>query len=293
MPTTQGGIYRNRTDTDPPTTVTTRVSAVRDLPDALRDGGQLAAKLAGRQLAVFLDYDGVLTPIVDRPGDAVMSDGMRATVQALAQRCPVCVVSGRDRPVVQQLMGVDNLMVAGSHGFDIWSPQEGTIAHTAATGFEDLVSEVRDRLRAEAESIPGVLVEPKRASVAVHYRLADPAHRANVTAVVHGLLEEYSGRLKLTPGKMVYELQPKIDWHKGKAVLHLLRMLDLDADDVVPLYLGDDITDEDAFRALAGRGVGIIVGHPDDPEVANRPTAADFVLESTIAVEHFLNTLAR
>ncbi|MGH3824336.1 MAG: trehalose-phosphatase [Pseudonocardiaceae bacterium] len=266
---------------------------VRDLPDALRDGEQFAARLAGRWPAVFLDYDGVLTPIVDRPEDAVMSDGMRRVVQALAQRCSVCVVSGRDRPVVQQLMGIDSLVVAGSHGFDIWSPQEGTIAHDAATGFEDVISEVRDRLDAEVVSIPGAVVEPKRASVAVHYRLVDPEYHAIIAAVVEELLEEYSGRLRVTPGKMVYECQPKIGWHKGKAVLHLLRTLDLDADDVVPLYLGDDITDEDAFRALAGWGVGIIVGHSDDPEVAERSTAADFVLESTVEVEQFLNTLAR
>ncbi|MGH3776817.1 MAG: trehalose-phosphatase [Pseudonocardiaceae bacterium] len=273
--------------------MTLQAPTVRDLPDALHEGEQFAAKLDGRWPAVFLDYDGVLTPIVDRPEDAVMSDGMREAVQALAQRCSVCVVSGRDRPVVQRMMGVDNLVVAGSHGFDIWSPHEGTIAHDAATGFEDLISAVTDQLRAEVEMIPGAVVEPKRASVAVHYRLADPEHHAKVTAVVDELLGEYSGQLKVTPGKMVYELQPKIDWHKGKAVLHLLHALDLDADDVVPLYLGDDITDEDAFRALTGRGVGIIVGHPEDPEVANRPTAADFVLESTVEVEQFLNTLAR
>ena len=273
--------------------MTTPALTVRELPDALRDGEQLAVRLTGRRPAVFLDYDGVLTPIVDRPQDAVMSDGMREVVQALAQRCSVCVVSGRDRPVVQQLMGVSNLVVAGSHGFDIWSPQQGTIAHDAVTGFEDVISEATDRLHAEVDSIPGVVIEPKRAAVALHYRLANPEHHAKLTAVVDELLAEYSGRLKVTPGKMVYELQPKIDWHKGKAVLHLLQTLDLEDDDVVPLYLGDDITDEDAFRALAGRGIGIIVGHPDDPEVANRLTAADFVLESTVEVEQFLNTLAR
>ncbi len=273
--------------------MTTQASTVRDLPDALSDSEQFAARLAGRRPAVFLDYDGVLTPIVDRPEEAVMSDSMRGVVQALAQRCSVCVVSGRDRPVVQQLMGVEDLVVAGSHGFDIWSPQQGTIGHDAASGFEDLISEVRDRLLAEVASIPGAVVEPKRASVAVHYRLADPQSHARVGALVDELLEEYSGRLKVTAGKMVYEVQPKIDWHKGKAVLHLLQTLDLDGGDVVPLYLGDDITDEDAFRALAGRGVGIIVGNPDDPEVGDRPTAADFVLESTVEVEQFLNTLAR
>src|SRR3712207_3332956 len=140
-----------------------QASTVRDLPDALRDGEQFAAKLGGRWPAVFLDYDGVLTPIVDRPEDAVMSDGMREAVQALAQRCSVCVVSGRDRPVVQQLMGVDSLVVAGSHGFDIWSPQQGTIVHSTATGFEDVILQVRYRLGVEVQSIPGVVVEPKRA----------------------------------------------------------------------------------------------------------------------------------
>lgn len=273
--------------------MTTRATPVHELPDALRDREQFAAKLAGRRPAVFLDYDGVLTPIVDRPEDAVMSESMRDVVQALAQRCSVCVVSGRDRLVVQQLMGVEDLVVAGSHGFDIWTPQGGTIGHEAATGFEDLIFEVRDRLCAEVASIPGAVVEPKRASVAVHYRRADPQHHARISALVDELLAEYTGRLKVTPGKMVFEVQPKIDWHKGKAVLHLLQTLDLNADDVVPLYLGDDITDEDAFRALAGRGVGIIVGNPDDPEVGDRPTAADFVLQSTVEVEQFLNTLAR
>ncbi|MGH3853363.1 MAG: trehalose-phosphatase [Pseudonocardiaceae bacterium] len=266
---------------------------VRELPHALRDGERFAAALAGRRLAVFLDYDGVLTPIVDRPQDAVMSESMREAVRALARRCPVCVVSGRDRAVVQRLMGVDDLVVAGSHGFDIWSPREGTLAHPAASGFDDLISEVTGRLRAVVDAIPGAVLEPKRASVAVHYRLADPERHAAVTALVNDLLAEYSGRLKVTPGKRVYELQPQIDWNKGKAVLYLLRMLDLDADDVAALYLGDDITDEDAFRALAGRGIGIIVGHPDDPEVANRATAADFALESPAQVERFLTTLAR
>ena len=273
--------------------MTVRESTVRDLPDAMRDDEAFAAKVAGRRPAVFLDYDGVLAPIVERPEDAVMSDGMREAVQGLAERCSVCVISGRDRPVVQRLMGLDDLVVAGSHGFDIWSPQEGTIEHDAASGFEDLMSEVRGRLSAEVDSLPGMEVEPKMASVAVHYRRADHEDQGKVTAVVDELLDEYSERLKVTPGKMVYELQPKIDWHKGKAVLHLLQTLHLEADEIVPLYLGDDITDEDAFRALSDRGVGIIVGHPDDPEVANRSTAADFVLESTVEVERFLNTLAR
>lgn len=273
--------------------MTAAARTVDDLPNALRDGGWLLRRLAGREPAVFLDYDGVLTPIVPRPEDAVLSPGMRDTVRALALRLPVCVVSGRDRTVLQQLLGLGELVVAGSHGFDIWCPQRGTIDHEAASGYENLVADVTERLRAEVCSIQGAVVEPKRASVAVHYRSAGPADRSRVLAAVDSLLAERRDELKLTPGKMVAEIQPAIDWNKGRAVMHLLSTLGLDGADRVPLYLGDDVTDEDAFDALTGHGVGIIVGSADDPEVAGRATSADLALRSPAEVETFLTGLAR
>jgi trehalose 6-phosphate phosphatase len=266
---------------------------IDQLPHALRDGEQLERRLASRRPAVFLDYDGTLTPIVERPEDAVIAQSMREAVRGLAARCSVCVVSGRDRRVVQELMGIDDLIVAGSHGFDIWSPADGTLQHSAGSGFEPLIERVTERLRAEAGAIEGSLVEPKKASVALHYRRVAEAERPKVSAIVDGLLAEYAGELKVTPGKMVFELQPKLDWDKGKAVLYLLQALDLDHEDVIPLYIGDDVTDEDAFEALADRGIGIFVGRADDPEVAGRDTHAAFVLDSTEEVERFLDRLAR
>jgi trehalose 6-phosphate phosphatase len=92
---------------------------------------------------------------------------------------------------------------------------------------------------------------------------------------------------------MVYEVQPKIDWDKGKAVMYLLETLELDRDDVVTMYVGDDVTDEDAFEALEGRGIGIFVGRADDPEVAGRTTSADYVLYTIPEVEQVLDGLAR
>src|SRR3982751_963981 len=112
-----------------------------DLPHALRDEDRFAECLGGARPAVFTDYDGVLTPIVDRPQDAVISDSMRDVLRALASRCAVCVVSGRDRTVVQELMGVDDLVVAGSHGFDIWSPEAGTLEHMAGSGQMGLIEQ--------------------------------------------------------------------------------------------------------------------------------------------------------
>jgi trehalose 6-phosphate phosphatase len=267
--------------------------SIAALPHALRDRDALTRRFGGRRPAVFLDYDGTLTPIVDRPEDAVISVSMRAAVRGLAQRCPVCVVSGRDRRVVQELMGVDDLIVAGSHGFDIWSPTEGTLEHEAGGGFEELIERVAARVREEADPIEGSLVEPKKASVAVHYRLVAEADRPRIAAIVDRLLAEHPGELKVTPGKMVYEIQPKLEWDKGKAVLYLPEALGLDGDDVAPVYLGDDITDEDAFRALSGLGIGIFVGRADDPEVGGRGTSAAFVLDSIEEVERFLDRLAR
>jgi trehalose 6-phosphate phosphatase len=266
---------------------------IGDLPHALDRDGDLEKQLSGKQPAVFLDYDGTLTPIVDRPEDATISESMRDAVSGLAERCPVCVVSGRDRPVVQELMGLDNLIVAGSHGFDIWTPVEGTIEHDAGSGYEELLDEIKARLGEEVGSIEGASVEPKKASVAVHYRLVSEEGRQEIKQSVDQILADYPEDLKMTPGKMVYEVQPKRDWDKGKAVLYLLETLDLEGDHVAPMYLGDDHTDEHAFEALEGRGIGIFVGYASEPEADGRTTAADYILNTVEEVEQFLDGLAR
>src|SRR6266576_144512 len=125
------------------------VRQIGDLPHVLGEGEALAQGFAGKQPVVFLDYDGTLTPIRDRPEDAVISDSMREAVRRLAQRVPVVVVSGRDCKVLQELMGLDNLIVAGDHGFDIWSPAGGPIQREEGTSFEGLLSEVEAKIRTE------------------------------------------------------------------------------------------------------------------------------------------------
>ena len=129
--------------------------------------------------------------------------------------------------------------------------------------------------------------------MAAHYRLVSEDERPRVGRVVEEILADHPGELKVTPGKMVYEVQPNIDWDKGKAVLYLLGALDLDREDVAPIYLGDDITDEHAFGVLSGKGIGVFVGRADDPETAGRTTSADYALHTFEEVERFLDTLAR
>jgi len=260
-----------------------------DLPCALERRAEIAERVKGKRIAVFLDYDGTLTPIVDRPDLAVLSDTMRATVRALGERCPVAIISGRDRPDVEKLVGLDNLIYAGSHGFDISGPGGQAIQRTEGADFRDLLDEVIECLHADLDGIAGALIEPKRSSVAVHYRLVPPADVPAVESAVKRIVADHP-ELRVMAGKMVHEIQPRLDWDKGKAVLWLLEALHLDGDDVIPFYLGDDVTDEDAFRALEGRGIGVFVGDSSNPE-ANHPTMADYVVRDPEKARRFLDAL--
>lgn len=241
--------------------------------------------IEGRRPVVFLDYDGTLTPIVGRPDLAIMSDEMRAAVRRLAALCKVAIISGRDRVDVERLVALDELVYAGSHGFDIAGPGGLRIEHEQGAAFTVAVERASALLQAALAPIDGALVEPKRFGVAVHYRQVAGRDLASVEASVDRVLENVPD-LRKTHGKKVFELLPRFDWDKGRAVLWLLDTLDLERPEALPFYLGDDTTDEDAFRALAGRGIGIVVGD------SGAETAAVYRLSDTEAVGRFLDALS-
>ncbi len=253
------------------------------IPSALTDFPDIQRALEGRRAAVFLDYDGTLTPIVNTPAQAVLSDEMRATVRRLGDRCATAVISGRGRADVQERVRLDNLFYAGTHGFDIVGPAGSGIHHQVGREFLPVMEELHQRLDGALAHVPGLLLETKGYSIAVHYRLVDEAAVPDVESMVDGLLQDYAG-LRKTHGKKVFEIRPRFDWNKGKAVEWILRAL---GGDHVPLYLGDDTTDEDGFEAVAGSGAGILVA--DQP----RTTAASYRLNDDAEVGRFLQRLAR
>ena len=265
--------------------------SLRDVPGVGHGPGarpvrreEIARLVENRRPAIFLDYDGTLTPIVARPDLAIMSEEMRAAVRRLAGLCTVAIVSGRDRADVERLVGLDGLVYAGSHGFDIAGPDGLRIEHARGAAFTAAVRRAAEKLGPVLSGIAGALVEPKRFAVAVHYRQVADADLPAVEAAVDRVLGAVP-ELRRTEGKKVFELRPRFDWDKGKAVLWLLDALTLGTPEVLPFYIGDDTTDEDAFRALAGRGIGIFVGPPD------AETAAAYRLDDPEAVGRFLGTL--
>lgn len=255
------------------------------LPSALERMEEIARLSAGRRLAVFLDYDGTLTPIVSRPEDAVLSSAARRAVKRLAELCTVAVISGRDRRDVQALVGIGDIVYAGSHGFDIAGPHGYHLEYQHGTEYLPALERAQRGLEGALAEIAGAQVERKRFAIAVHFRRVAPSRVVDVEAVVDDVLARHP-QLRKTGGKMIFELRPDIAWDKGRAVLWVLKQLDLEGDDVLPVYIGDDLTDEDAFRRLAEDGLGIVVR--DGP----RATAARYALEDVQDVRRFLERLA-
>jgi trehalose 6-phosphate phosphatase len=239
--------------------------------------------------AVFYDFDGTLSDIVDDPDAARPVAGATAALQRLAAQCPVAVLSGRDLADVTRRVGVPGIWYAGSHGFELTAPDGTHHQNDAAAAAIPVLTEAAGELRWRLGSIPGVMVEHKRFGVAVHYRNAPRDRVGEVAAVVRG-----AGRhsaLRVTTGREVIELRPDIDWDKGKTLRWVLEHLHrAGSGALTPIYVGDDITDEDAFDAVRDGGVPVLVRHDED---GDRATAALFGLDSPAQVSEFSDRLAR
>lgn len=231
---------------------------------------------------VFLDYDGTLTPIVEVPSKAVLSDSMRGTLHRLSMHCPVVLMSGRSLPDVRRKVGLDTIIYVGSHGFEVLGPW-GQYVEDQGESFKSLLDQAEAALRFKIGDIRGALVERRRFSIAVHHKLVDPHDYPRLKAVVEHVARRYP-ELESIIGKRAFEFRPNMDWHKGRAVKVVIDMIGL-RKNAVPMYIGDDITDEKAFKAIGEGGVTILV--TEGP----RDSSAQFVLYDFLEVQELLEQL--
>ena len=214
---------------------------------------------AAERIFFFLDYDGTLTPIVSHPEEAILPKKTRALLLAFKRnpRFPLAIVSGRSLKDIRKFVGLKGIYYIGNHGLEIFAPKSGVRQLIP----DEIVSElgrIRDRLNSYLKDIDGVLMEDKEYILTIHYRNVDAKC---VPPILMALKQEIKGSkipLCLGYGKMVFEIRPKSAVNKGTAVLELLNQVDQDG--VLPLYIGDDQTDEDAFKVLKRRGITIFVG---------------------------------
>lgn len=262
------------------------VTAVASPADVTRR--RLAPWLSQRPaVALFLDYDGTLTPLVRRPEDATLSDAARETLRDAARtpNLDLAVVSGRALEDIKQMVGVSGLTYVGNHGFEIEGPGLA-FRHEGAERYREAL----DAAAADLGSltVAGGRVELKGLTLSYHLREVAPGERDHARRLAEAALRRR--RLRVTPGTLVVEGRPAVDWHKGRAVLHVL-VHRHGADwptRLRALYIGDDATDEDAFGALRGIGRSIRVAATP----AATPTAADFRLPDPDAVVQLLRWLA-
>ncbi len=260
------------------------VRTTHTLPSAL-DPDQLCQWLGAATsdaATVFLDYDGTLTPIVDRPEQATLAVSTRDRLVRLSERGPVTIVTGRDISIVRKFVQLDQLGYAGCHGLDIEGPVGSGLRYEVAAGLLPVLDDAEADLRRRLDGIAGAIVERKRYSLSTHYRLVGPGDASRVDAAVREVGHGHP-QLRREGGKKVFELRPDVEWDKGSAVAWMLEATSRPSG--AATYIGDDQTDEHAFELLSGRGVPIVVAHDD------RPTAARYRVRNPDEVMQVLDRI--
>ncbi len=254
-----------------------------DVPEPLRHHlYALVTRLrdADGMLAMF-DFDGSLAPIEDRPDEVTLPPATRAVIEALRDTpdVEVGIVSGRGLDDLRERVDVDGVAYAGNHGLELFSDGERQ-THSVAKEAADDIGRLCSTLESRLANADGVLVEDKDVTASIHYRLVDDDWVPVIREVVRDVVRDVED-VRVTRGKQVIELRPDVEWHKGRAIRWLYNRRVPDEETWVPLYVGDDRTDEDAFDVLPESGLGVKVGH-EPPTVASYRVADPAAVRTTL-----------
>ncbi|KAK6155587.1 hypothetical protein DH2020_009835 [Rehmannia glutinosa] len=217
------------------------ISWLEEHPCAITSFHGMMSNTQGKQIVVFLDYDGTLSPIVNDPDRAFMSDP------------------------VYEFVKLDEVYYAGSHGMDIMVPPLHVKSYDGKYQTNTLDQKMLKELKRRTNGIPGALVEDNRFCISVHYRHVLDKDYGTLEEIINNVLAEYA-LFRVTRGKKVLEIRPMVEWNKGDALIYLLQTLGFsDSANVLPFYIGDDKTDEDAFKVLRSMGQGYPIIVSSDP----------------------------
>jgi trehalose-phosphatase len=210
-------------------------------------------------LFLLLDYDGTLTPIVARPEQAACPPGVKSLLEKLrdSRRALVAIISGRALEDLKEKVGVSGITYVGNHGLEMENPA-GVHRKNLSPQRQEELRQIRISLEARLKPIPGIHFEDKGPILTVHYRNAPRESSPQVQGAVQEVLESYPNRWQFSTGKKIFEIRPRIDFDKGKTLNELLHRFPHTK--LLPVYLGDDESDEDAFLAIHGRGIPVLVG---------------------------------
>ncbi len=258
------------------------------MPHLLNVWPSVSQRLRASPLVLLLfDYDGTLTPIVDRPELALLPPAVKKSLVQVSRKDKyvVGIISARSLEDVASKVSIDGLLYAGNHGLEMRGPGLDFV-HPEAERSAATIGQAYHQLQGGLAHLAGVFTEHKGLSLTVHYRLAQAT-----AAEVKGIVEEaISGLIKtealvVSPGKMAFEIRPHLDWDKGKAIS---RIISAYPQATLSLFFGDDRPDEAGFAAVQDAGgIGVFVGP------AREPTAATYRVDSPHEVSQVLGLMAQ
>jgi trehalose-phosphatase len=238
------------------------------------------------KVLLLIDYDGTLVPIAQRPEMAIMPERVRNLLLSLRDhpRVILGIISGRALADIKRLVAINNVIYVGNHGLEMDLFSE-PYTHPDTKRFLPPLRELKERLSIQLKDFPGSFLEDKGLILSIHYRNLLPEMVGSLKRLLEDLMVEYYEGLEITQGKKVWEIRPKISCNKGTAVKTILKFFAGKKNHFLPIYLGDDSTDEDAFEAL--RDVGITI------RIANgfSTSKAQFYLTRQEGVIEFLGFL--
>lgn len=228
--------------------------------------GRLKKTLSDKFIFLFLDYDGTLTPLVDNPQEAHLPSEIRELLRKLndAPRCKIVIASGRKLEDLKKRVGLEGVLYVGNHGLEIEGTKINFKSPLSLHYIEALQGIKKDLASKIISAINGAFIEDKGLALTLHYRLVDKKDIPRLRDLFHQAMVTYleKDKIRLKDAKMAFEIRPPVAWDKGKVALWLLarqHFMLKDKINVLPLYIGDDVTDEDAFKALKNKGVTVRV----------------------------------
>ncbi|MDD5194133.1 MAG: trehalose-phosphatase [Candidatus Omnitrophica bacterium] len=249
-------------------------------------------KLKGKYLYIFLDYDGTLTPIARTPNQARISQEAKNILKRLARcrLCKIAIISGRALKDIRSLVGLRDIIYVGNHGFELAGPKI-KFQNPLSLRYRKVLEEIKKKLNEKISLIKGAFVEDKGLSLSLHYRLVKAKDIPKLEAIFHEtvIIHHVKGQVKITSGKKVLEVRLPGDWGKGRAALWLLarQKFLIGAKPLIPIYIGDDASDEDAFLALKNKGLTVFVGSKGSSDARyylNNPNEVQKFLQEVISI---------
>ncbi len=232
-------------------------------------------------LFLFFDFDGTLVPISKNPKDCYLSGELKESLYKLKDKIKIGIISGRDLKDLKRRISVENIYYCGSHGLQIDGPD---IKYTNPDVYKlkPYIYEIFSKFKNLSKMYPGVFIEKKSFSFTIHYRQVDGKQRKDLKRLFLQIISNYEEKnIKVINGKMVFEVFPAVDWNKGRAVKFIIENFNRK---VLPIFIGDDLTDETVFIEIKDEGLTVKVGY-------SKKTMAKYFLRNQREVYRFINIL--